>query len=153
MTVPRIALVSLIACLALSDAARAQTLTMQGLGPAKTKTLTVADFDALPHVTLTVQQHGRARVFEGVSLLELMRQVGGPWGDTLTGKQLAEVLLVTCKDGYRVAYSIAEADPGTSKGQVLVVDKAGRCVPGPQGRTVPDRGGERPAPGPLGAHG
>ena len=48
----------------------------------------------------------------------------GPWGDTLTGKQLAEVLLVTCKDGYKVAYSVGEADPGTSKGQVLIVDKA-----------------------------
>jgi hypothetical protein len=59
-----------------------------------------------------------------VSLLELMRQVDGPWGDTLTGKQLNEVLLVTCADGYQVAYSIGEADPGTAKGQVLIVDKA-----------------------------
>ena len=120
----RISLVSSIACLAFATgAAHAQTVTLVGLDPAKTKTLTVADFDALPHTKLTLQQRGKERVFEGVSLLELMRQVGGPWGDTLTGKQMAEVLLVSCKDGYKVAYSIGEADPGTAKGQVLLVDK------------------------------
>jgi hypothetical protein len=117
-------LVALGFCLAAAGAACAQTLTLQGLDPAKTKTLSIADFDAMPQVTLTLSQHGRPRAFQGVSLLALMRQVDGPWGDTLTGKQLNEVLLVTCADGYRVAYSIGEADPGTAKGQVLIVDKA-----------------------------
>ena len=124
----RIALASLVLGAALlASAAQAQTagqtVTLVGLDPAKTKTLSVADFDILPHVTLTVQARGKARAYEGVSLLELMRQVGGPWGDTLTGKQMAEVLLVTCADGYKVAYSIGEADPGTAKGQVLLADK------------------------------
>ena len=111
------------AALGAASGARAQTLTLQGLDPARSKTLTQADFAALPHAKLTLQQRGKTRVFEGLPLLELMCQVGGPWGDTLTGKQMGEVLLVTCKDGFKVAYSVGEADPGTAKGQVFIVDR------------------------------
>ena len=110
-----------LAAAAMAGTACAQTLTLQGL--AQSKTLTAADFAALPHAKLAVEARGKTRTYEGLSLLELMRKVGGPWGDTLTGKQMAEVLLVTCADGYKVAYSIGEADPGTAKGQVLIADR------------------------------
>jgi hypothetical protein len=103
--------------------ALAQTLTLVGLDAAKTKTLSPAEFAALPHVKLSLPMRGQPHTVEGVSVLELMRQVGGPWGDTLTGKDLADVVLATSKDGYHVVYSIGELDPGTAKGQVLIVDR------------------------------
>jgi len=31
---------------------------------------------------------------------------------------------VTCQDGYKLAFSLGEIDPGTAKGQVLVADRA-----------------------------
>ena len=114
----KIILAGLAACLGLAvGGAQAQTVTLQGLGGIQTKTLTVAEFDALPHVTLKLEQRGKTREYEGFSLLELMRQVGGPWGDTLTGKQMNQVLLVSCKDGYTTpaAPRIAAA-PSVHKG-------------------------------------
>ena len=116
--------VGLVLGLALAGAADAQSLTLQGLGPGKTRTLAPADFAKLPHQALAVDIHGRTVRFEGVPMLELLRAVDAPWGDTLTGKDLADVVLVTCHDGYRVAYSLGEIDPGTARGQVLVADRA-----------------------------
>lgn len=104
-------------------AGAAQTLTLQGLTPGASQTITPEAFAKLPHQALTVDMHGRARRFEGVPMLELLRQVDAPWGDTLTGKDLDDVVLVTCHDGYKVAYALGEIDPGTAKGQVLVADK------------------------------
>ena len=61
-------------------------------------------------------------------MLELLRQVNAPWGDALTGKDLSDVVLVTSQDGYKVAFSLGEIDPGTAKGQVLVADRADGAV-------------------------
>jgi hypothetical protein len=111
-----------ILVLGLAAPAGAQTLTLQGLagGP---KTITAAQFAALPHVKLQALEHGRPRTFEGVQLLLLMTQVDAPWGDLLTGKDMIDVVRATAKDGYRVVYSIGEIDPGTSKSQIIVADK------------------------------
>lgn len=113
----------LVVVLTLAGGAAAQTLTLKGLAPNEVRRLTAAEFATLPHQTLTVDLHGRMARFEGVPMLELLRAVDAPWGDTLTGKDLADVVLVTCHDGYRVAYSLGEIDPGTAKGQVLVADR------------------------------
>ena len=113
--------VSAVATLAI--AGHASGLTLRGLDPGQVKDLSPAAFAALPHVSLKVEMHGKPHVFEGVPMLELLRSVGAPWGDTLTGKDLADVALVTCQDGYKVAYSLGEIDPGTAKGQILVADR------------------------------
>ena len=109
--------------LALAWAGAADALTLKGLGPGQVKEIGAAEFAALPHTSLKVEMHGKTHVFEGVPMLELLRQVGAPWGDTLTGKDLPDVALVTCQDGYKVAYSLGEIDPGTAKGQVLIADR------------------------------
>ena len=101
----------------------AQALTLTGLDPAQTQEISPAEFAALPHATLKVMIHGKAHAFEGVPMLELLRRVKAPWGDTLTGKDLSDVALVTCQDGYKVAFSLGEIDPGTAKGQVLIADR------------------------------
>ena len=113
---------ALLICFGASGAA--QALTLKGLEPGQTSEVSPADFAALPHQSLKVSIHGQGRVFEGVPMLELLRRVKAPWGDTLTGKDLADVVLVTCQDGYKVAFSLGEIDPGTAKGQVLVADRA-----------------------------
>jgi hypothetical protein len=107
----------------LAAAADAHALTLKGLEPGQVKDIGPGEFAALPHVSLKVELHGNAHVFEGVPMLELLRSVGAPWGDTLTGKDLSDVALVTCQDGYKVAYSLGEIDPGTARGQVLVADR------------------------------
>ena len=119
----RIGLLAASVFLALAWASAADALTLKGIGPGQVKDIGAAEFAALPHTSLTVEMHGKTRVFEGVPMLELLRQVGAPWGDALTGKDLPDVALVTCQDGYRVAYSLGEIDPGTAKGQVLIADR------------------------------
>ena len=57
-------------------------------------------------------------------MIRLAAVVGAPWGDTLTDKELADVALATGRDGYRVAYSIGEIDPGTAGKKVLIAEKA-----------------------------
>ena len=75
----------------------AQALTLKGLAFGDVQEIRPAEFAALPHVTLKVAIHG---------------------------KDLRDVVLVTGQDGYQVAYSLGEIDPGTAQGQVLVADRA-----------------------------
>ena len=122
-----------VAAMAIATSAPAADLTLKGLN-GTTTTVSAANFASLPHESLTVTFHGEKRTFEGVSMLELLRKVGAPWGDTLTGKELATVVLVTARDGYRVAYSIGELDPGTARGKVLIADRAdGKPLDGEDG--------------------
>ena len=120
----RLCLAAAAALALLAPATLAQALTLKGLEPGRAQEITPAEFAALPHTTLQVSIHGRGRSFEGVPMLELLRRVKAPWGDTLTGKDLSDVVLVTSQDGYKVAFSLGEIDPGTAKGQVLVADRA-----------------------------
>ena len=108
----------------LAPANLARALTLKGLDAGQVREISPAEFAALPHVVLKVMIHGKPRTFEGVPMLELLRRVNAPWGDTLTGKDLSDAVLVTGQDGYKVAYSLGEIDPGTAKGQVLVADRA-----------------------------
>ena len=103
-------------------AAPASALTLQGLsGPPHS--VTAEEFAKAPHSTITFTRRGETHSFEGVEMLELFRLVGGPWGETLTGKDLRDVALAISGDGYEVAYSIGEIDPGTAHGHVIVADK------------------------------
>ena len=119
----RIGLLAVSVLAVLACAGGADALTLKGLDPGQVKEVSAAEFAALPHTSLKVEMHGKTRVFEGVPMLELLRSVGAPWGDTLTGKDLPDVALVTCQDGYEVAYALGEIDPGTAKGQVLIADR------------------------------
>ena len=120
----RLGLTTVVLLTLLAQAGLARALTLKGLGTTYAQDISPAEFAALPHTTITVMIHGTARVFDGVPMLELLRRVKAPWGDTLTGKDLSDVVLVTCQDGYQVAFSLGEIDPGTAKGQVLIADRA-----------------------------
>ena len=120
----RMGLIAAVLLALLAPASLAQALTLKGLDPADVQDISPAEFAALPHTTIKVMFHGKERSFDGVPMLELLRRVKGPWGDTLTGKDLSDVALVTSQDGYKVAYSLGEIDAGTAKGQVLIADRA-----------------------------
>ena len=93
--------------------------------------LTPADIAALPHVTLNVQIGGQAHIYQGVSLVEILRGVGAPYGVLMHGKAVSEAVIVTGRDGYTVVLSLAETDPGMRKETVILADSL-------DGKPLPD---------------
>jgi hypothetical protein len=52
----------------------------------------------------------------------LLAKYGAPLGKDLRGAALANYVLATGADGYRVVYSLAEVDPSFHPGDVIVAD-------------------------------
>jgi hypothetical protein len=86
--------------------------------------LSLADFHALPHVTITVHNgHTNAtETYSGVPLATLLTKVNAPLGNALRGDAMTSYLVATGSDGYSVVFSLAEVDPDFHAGQVLVAD-------------------------------
>jgi len=87
--------------------------------------LSAADLAALPHHSVTAKFHGKISVFEGVQLTALLEKVGAPVGLNLTGADLDHIVVVTARDGYRVALSLAETDASIRGGRIILADKVG----------------------------
>ena len=103
--------------------AAAQDLALKG--PAgQSVTVTPADLAAMPHVTLTLSVEGKTHTYEGVPLTALLAKVGAPSGKAIKGQELRDVVLVTGKDGYAAAITLAETDALVRKEQVILADKA-----------------------------
>jgi DMSO/TMAO reductase YedYZ molybdopterin-dependent catalytic subunit len=112
------------ACLALlAQPALAQSLELKGLA-GQTATLTAADLASLPRQTVTFNTHGEKHVYEGPLLIDVLAKVGAPSGQALRGAELADAVVVSAADGYRVALGLAEADPGTRPNRVILADRA-----------------------------
>ena len=111
---------ALLALAPLLLAAAAPTLTLKAGG--RTDRLDAAAFAALPHETLTVQDHGRARTYSGVPLATLAARVGAPAGEALQGPLLCAAWVARAADGYRVALSVGEVDAATGARRVIVAD-------------------------------
>jgi hypothetical protein len=50
--------------------------------------------------------------------------VGAPAGKGLHGPALADFVVVSAKDGYRVVLGLAETDPGVRTEKILLADRA-----------------------------
>ena len=87
-------------------------------------TVSVADFHALPHITITVHNGhtNAAESYSGVALATLLGKVNAPTGKELRGEAMTCYLIATGSDGYSVVLSLAEVDPGFREGQVIVAD-------------------------------
>jgi len=87
-------------------------------------TLTVADFEALPHVKVTVHNvHTEAdETYAGVPLITLLAKLNGPIGRELNGMDFAGYIIATAIDRYVAVLSTAEIDPTIHAGQVLIAD-------------------------------
>ncbi|MGA8502147.1 MAG: hypothetical protein WB683_11400 [Candidatus Sulfotelmatobacter sp.] len=97
--------------------------------------LSPADFHALPHITVTVHNShtNAAEAYSGVPLAALLVKVNAPLGKELHGEAMTSYLIATGSDGYSVVLSLAEVDPSSHEGQVLVADTR-------DGKPLGDRG-------------
>lgn len=122
--------VALSTCCALlaQDAKPSTATTPQGslvlTAEHESVTFSPAEFRALPHVSLTVQNgHTDAsETYSGVPLATLLAKVNAPLGKELRGGAMTSYLIATGSDGYAVVLSLAEVDPDFHQGQVLVAD-------------------------------
>jgi DMSO/TMAO reductase YedYZ molybdopterin-dependent catalytic subunit len=82
---------------------------------------TRAALEALTQDTLRASAHDApARLYRGVPISALLALVGAPSGHALRGPALATTIIASARDGYRVAFSIAELDSGFVQRRVLV---------------------------------
>jgi len=114
--------------------ARAQSVTLRG-PTGQTRSVTAAELAAMPHQSASlVNEHGPAKRYEGVALTDLLQSVGAPAGKTLRGPALADIVVVTASDGYRVALGLGEIDPGVRSEKILLADRVeGAPLPGGEG--------------------
>jgi hypothetical protein len=84
---------------------------------------TAAQIANLPHATVQAHDHAGDAQFDGVPLSTLLPAAGIALGDTLRGPRMAEVLLVSAADGYKVAFALAELDPAFATRQIILADK------------------------------
>jgi hypothetical protein len=100
-------------------AAGQQSINVIGLD-GKTVAIALAD---LPRKSIdTADAAGIKTTHEGVLLRDVLERAGVPMGEALRGKALARVVIATARDGYQVAYSIAEVDAGFNDFVMLIAD-------------------------------
>lgn len=125
VTVVTAAIVGGLFAWGVAGAAAAQSVALRG-PDGQTRSVTLADLAAMPHQSATLaSEHGPARQYEGVPLTALLQSVGAPAGKSLRGPALADLVVVTASDGYRVVLGLAETDPGVRPGKILLADRAG----------------------------
>ena len=109
---------------ALAAPAPAQNLEVTGLD-GRTHILTARELAALPRAKVPLEtRDGPEKVYQGATLADVIQTVGAPTGKALHGAEMADVVMVGGKDGYRVAFGLAEVDPGIGAKKVIVADEA-----------------------------
>lgn len=104
-------------------------------GPAgQSLALSPADFAGMPRFAVAADFHGEKHSFEGVGLSALLARVGAPSGPALRGAELTHVVIVTARDGYKVAFSLAETDAGIATRRIILADREdGAQIPAADG--------------------
>jgi hypothetical protein len=97
----------------------------------------------LPRRSVRAKDHsGKESEFEGVPLVEALKQAGVKFGEGLRGKNLELYLVVEAADGYRAVYALPEVDPAYTDKTILLADKRdGKAMDakeGPLRIVVPD---------------
>jgi DMSO/TMAO reductase YedYZ molybdopterin-dependent catalytic subunit len=101
-----------------------------------------AEWARLPrHKVQVKERDGGAATYEGVSLVDLLRFGGTPFGEHLKGKRVAAFVLVEAADGYRATLALAEVDPSVTDNMIVLADsRDGKPLPaeaGPYRLVVP----------------
>ena len=111
----------------------ADSLTVSA-GPDQRGLFTPAALRDYPHQTVTIFDHhtNASETYTGVLLMDLLAHLGVPHGKDLHGKALAEYVVATGSDGYKVVLALGEIDPEFHPGQVLVADSMDGKPLGPQ---------------------
>jgi hypothetical protein len=91
----------------------------------KTVELSAADVAALPHQSITtVDGHDKkSHVYVGVPMGTVLARIGVPTAEKLRGPALRLVVIARARDGYGVAYALAEFDETFSDRTILLVDQ------------------------------
>lgn len=97
------------------------TLTVSG-DVEKPLTITLADLKKMPSRTVRVfdMHNKKTETFDGVPLIELLKEAGIPSGERMRGAAMATYVEATASDGYRVIYALPELDPGFQDSNVIV---------------------------------
>jgi len=90
------------------------------VGPERTISVTSAWLAAAPRQAVSATIHGETHRFEGVPLVYVLEQASAPVGPALRGEALRTVVLISARDGYRVALGLAETDPAVS-GRIMII--------------------------------
>jgi hypothetical protein len=102
---------------------QAQEITVQNETSAPVR-ITSGEIAALPHQKVSVDDHGKTVVFEGVPLRLVLEKAGVTFGEDLRGKRLSTCLLVEAADGYKVVFALPELDPAFTDRVILLADRA-----------------------------
>jgi len=111
-----------------------QVLSVSG-EVARTLKLNASDLAKLPRQTVNAKDHdGKAAIFEGVALVDVLRLAGVEFGDKLRGKNLALFLVVDASDGYRAVFALPELDPAfADQAIILAHSRDGKPLPEAEG--------------------
>jgi DMSO/TMAO reductase YedYZ molybdopterin-dependent catalytic subunit len=118
---------------------QAQTTKLNSLsvtGEVKTSlALTAKDLDKMVEMELNATDHDeKQHNYSGVELATILKLAGVTIGAELRGKNVAKFLLISATDGYRVVFSLAEADPEFSQKKILLATrKDGSLLPRSEG--------------------
>ena len=119
----RSAVLILLISIVIPIVAEAQEISVQNEASTPVK-ITAAEIAAMPHQKMTVDDHGKSVVMEGVPLRQVLEKAGVTFDKSMHGKSLSRCLLVEAADGYRVVFSLAELDPGFTDRVILLADRA-----------------------------
>jgi hypothetical protein len=112
------ALAALICAAALP--AMAQSLTVTGLD-GRAHAFGAAQLAALAQAEASLKaKDGTTHVYRGPALTSLLRAAGAPSSEALRGADMADVVMVSAADGYRVAFGLAETDPSIGKDPIII---------------------------------
>jgi len=81
------------------------------------------ELDGLPRQNVEATLHGHPMLCEGVALVDMLRRAKAMDAAPLKGDALARVVVLTARDDYRVAFTLAELDPSLGARRVFVVDR------------------------------
>ena len=117
---PRTLTISL--ALLASLAVAAQSKAVRVAGP-RSVTVSATDLAGMPRAQVTTTVRDQQVTYEGVSLRELLTRAGVPVGEALRGRDLAQAVVVTGADGYRVVFGVAEFDPAFTDRIAILADR------------------------------
>jgi hypothetical protein len=115
---------SCLACALVVGFARgASTPSLEVSGDIHTQlALGAADPAALPRAKVSVgDEHGTRVVYEGVTVMKILRRAGALLGKELRGPNMT-MCVAGGADGYQAVFALAEFDPGLSDQLILVAD-------------------------------
>ncbi len=115
-------IIAALAAPALAQTPSPATVVIKGEA-GQSVTLTAAGLDALPQASVTLSHDGRSVTLSGARLEAVLAKVDAPLGQGLRGQALADVVLIKAADGYRVALSLGDVDPGVRSDPVILADK------------------------------